>query len=72
MAITCFVLIRGLVKLKKNQKSDKNSDWSDKTHPPPYRYFFYFFETFGNMKMIVLDRVGHRSILIDYLNYFVI
>ena len=32
-------LIRDLVKLKKIQKSEKNSDWSDITDPPTY-YFF--------------------------------
>ena len=40
------LLLRGLVKLKQIQKSEKNSDWSDTTLPPPS----IFFETFGNMK----------------------
>ena len=29
------LLLRGLVKLKQIQKSEKNSDWSDTTLPPP-------------------------------------
>ena len=28
--------IRGLVKLKKIKKSEKNSDWPDTNDPPPY------------------------------------
>ena len=31
--------LRGFVKLKKIQKSEKNSDWSDPTHPSPYPIF---------------------------------
>ena len=31
--------VMGLVKLKKNQKSEKNSDWSDPKHPPAYPFF---------------------------------
>ena len=29
-------LVRGFVDLKKNQKSEKNSDWPEHRHPPPY------------------------------------
>ena len=34
-------LLRVRVKLKKIQKSEKNSDWSDHTHPPHYPNFFF-------------------------------
>ena len=35
--------LRGLVKLKTIQKSEKTSDWSDPKHPPPYPFFIFFF-----------------------------
>ena len=34
--ITDNSLLRGLVKLKNFQKSEKNSDYPDPTHPPAY------------------------------------
>ena len=37
-------LLRGLVKLKKIQKFEKNSDWSNTTHPPPISFIIIFFE----------------------------
>ena len=38
--------LRGFVKLKKIQKSEKNSNWQDTTLRPQYQFFFFFF---GNM-----------------------
>ena len=37
--------LRGFVKLKNFQKSEKNSDWSDPTQPPPYPFFYFFGNT---------------------------
>ena len=37
-------VVRGLVKLKKIQKSQKNSVWPDNTHPPPYPIFICFWK----------------------------
>ena len=34
----CARRVRGLVKLKKSKKSEKNSDWPDTTYPPPYPF----------------------------------
>ena len=41
------LFLGGFVKLKQIQKSEKNSEWSDPSLPPPYPFFL---ETFGNMK----------------------
>ena len=38
--------LRGLVKLKIIQKSEKNSDCPDNTHPPAYPFIFLLY---GNM-----------------------
>ena len=42
--------LRGLVKLKKIQKSEKNSDYSDTSHPPPYPFFLKHLETWKQQK----------------------
>ena len=35
-------ILRGLVKLKTIQKSEKNSDWSDPIPPPPIQFLIFF------------------------------
>ena len=35
-------LLRGFAKLKKFQKSKKNVDRAQPTHPPPIQFFFFF------------------------------
>ena len=37
-----FKLLRGIVKLKNFQKSEKNSDCPDNTHPPAYPIFIFW------------------------------
>ena len=32
-------VFKGSCQVKKNQKSEKNSDWPDPTHAPPYPFF---------------------------------
>ena len=44
-----WTVVRGLVKLKKFQKSEKNSDCPDNKHPPACP-FFYIFGNFYNEK----------------------
>ena len=36
---------KGSCQVKKIQKSEKNSDWPDPTHPPPYQFFFWNMKT---------------------------
>ena len=38
-------VIKGPCQSEKIQKSEKNSDWPDPTHPTPYPIFYFF----GNM-----------------------
>ena len=81
-----YMYVRGLVKLKKNQKSVKNSNWSDNTHPPLYPCFFS--ETFVNMKttqkkhikkhtkiqqqksQLGLDPPTHFRVFLGFLDFF--
>ena len=79
--LTCFDLLRGLVKLKQIQKSEKHSDWSDTKHPPPYPFFF---ETFVNMKTTQKSQnplpkknswglthpPGHFRVFLGFLDFF--
>ena len=42
-------MVKGSSQVEKNEKSEKNSDWSDYTHPPPI-HLKKKLETFANMK----------------------
>ena len=42
--------LRGLVKLKIIQESEKNSDWPQATHPPPYLIFIFFWKQLQQQK----------------------
>ena len=66
MRMLC-VVVRGLVKLQKIQKSEKYSDWSDATHPLPCPFFWKYLETWKqhkntnktqNYQKIIKIRVG--------------
>ena len=53
------VLVRGLVKLEKIQKSEKNSDWPDELGldpPTHFRVFLGFLDFFNLTKPLSSDR----------------
>ena len=51
---------RGIVKLKKIRKSEKNSDWPDPSHPPP-THFFFFWNMYSNKNHHKKHKISNKK-----------
>ena len=77
--------LRGLIKLKKNLKSKKNSDWPDSTHGPHIHFFNFFWrhiqqeqnnnkkqktQNFQKKSGLGLDPPTHFRVFLGFLDFF--